>query len=112
MMVYNLELRNQTMWVRAKMWAQKEGKKRAEKLTDEKNFKTQATAQNFISDFCSFFSAREELNGHKIVSLRSNAHYYYSTARVFILQITNRAKAALTKKTKKTRRILDDNDEE
>ena len=47
----------------------KEKKEQTEKLTEEKNLKTEATAHFFHFRFCSFFSAREEeLNGHKIVS--------------------------------------------
>ena len=70
MMVYNLELRKSND-VRAKIVSKnkKKEKKRAEKLTDEKNLKTQATAHFISDDFVLFFSAmREELNGHKIVS--------------------------------------------
>jgi len=48
MMVYNLELRKETMWEQKCERKKKEKKEHAEKLTDEKNLKTQATAHFFV----------------------------------------------------------------
>lgn len=117
--VYNLELRNQTMWVRvrAKMWAQKEGKKRAEKLTeDEKNLKTQATAHFFISDDFVLFFLRWEKSSKRsqnCLVTKQRARLLLYCPRIYPPNNKPRESCSDEEDNKDLRRILDDNlDEE